>query len=478
MPPANPPEWRDRLIAELDRRWSELRVYDAYYEGDQELAFITKKYRDAYGSFFRGLTDNWMPLVVDASVERLWVQGFRFGNEEADSDAWELWQESDLDAESHLVHTEAVKLGWAYWLVQPMGRGANPRITGEHPSQVIVATEPGNRHERLAALKRWADEDFIYANVYLPDRVIKYRTTQRKLTIMEAERRWETVGAESNPLGVVPIVPVPNNPSMIHGAKSDLAGGPISIQDSINLLLSGMLIGAEYMAYPLRVMLGVDTPRDPATGDPIPNAELKIAQSRLLMFPGDAREMDIKEFSPADLGNFRESIDGLVRDLTAQTRTPPHYVSGQIVNASGDALKAAETGLVAKVRGKMVPFGEAHEETTRLGFLAKDPSDERAQAFDCETIWRDPESRSQAETVDAAVKLSTIGVPQEALWERIGASPQEIERWREMAKAEEAAKPEPPPIVVAPNGAPPEEQPTLEQPTLEARRASARPTTP
>jgi hypothetical protein len=117
-----------------------------------------------------------------------------------------------------------------------------------------------------------------------------------------------------------------------------------------------------------------------------------------------------------------------VRDLTAQTRTPPHYVAGQIVNASGDALKAAETGLVAKVRHKMPPFGEAHEEAMRLAFKAMDPEDSRASETDAETIWSDPESRSQAETVDAVTKQVAIGLPFEIALEKIGYSPQEIDR--------------------------------------------------
>ena len=46
-----------------------------------------------------------------------------------------------------------------------------------------------------------------------------------------------------------------------------------------------------------------------------------------------------------------------------------------------------------------------------------------------ETIWSNPESRSLAETTDAAVKMASIGVPRPALWEFIGATPQQIEEW-------------------------------------------------
>jgi hypothetical protein len=443
LPPVRSPrEWLDILSHRLDARWGELRVFDAYYEGDQTLAYVTRKFRDAYGGLFSELTDNWMPLVVDSSVERLRVQGYRFGEaQDADDDAWRIWQANGLDAESNMVHTESVKLGWAYWLVQP--NGDVPRVTAEHPSQVIVANAPGDRRTRLAALRKWVDDDgFIYANVYLPDRVYKYRTTARNLQVYSAERdaakRWETLRAVRNPLGVVPVVPVPNNPSMLRGGRSDLAGGPTRIQDAVNMLLASMLIGAEYQAYPQRVLLGVDAPRD-ENGNIIKNAELTASQKRLWMFPNaDAKAF---EFKAADLDNFRTAIDGLVRDLTAQTRTPPHYVAGQIVNASGDALKAAETGLVSKVRDKMDPFGEAHEEMMRLAFRAIDARDERAGAVNAEVIWRDPESRSQAEVVDAVTKQVAIGLPFEVGLEKMGYSPQEIDRILAIKEAERFLEP-------------------------------------
>jgi hypothetical protein len=466
--PSTPREWLDHLVARLDARWfGELQVYDAYYMGDHQLAFATRKFRDAYGHLFQTLTDNWMPIVVDSSVERLRVQGFRFGkNQQADEDAWDIWQANGLDGESNMVHTEAVKLGWAYWMVQP--NGEVPRITAEHPSQVIVQCSPGDRRTRLAALKKWVDGEFIYANVYLPDRVVKYRTTARTLQIEKGEKRWQTVGATRNPLGVVPIIPVPNNPSMLHGGRSDLAGGAIRVQDAINKLLADMLIGSEYQAYPQRVLLGVTPPTYPVghdlAGQVIPNADLKASQSHLWFFPD--KDSKAFQFDAADLDNFRKAIDGLVRDLTAQTRTPPHYVAGQIVNASGDALKAAETGLVSKVRDKMDPFGEAHEEAMRLAFLSIDRGDPRAQATDAEVIWRDPESRSQAETVDAAVKLASIGVPQEMLWERIGMSPQEIDRAKQLQEADAllGALNAVEPAVPAPNGAvPPAAAPVPQQ---------------
>jgi hypothetical protein len=426
VPPVRSPrEWLDILNHRLDVRWAEMSVYDAYYEGDQALALVTRKFRDAYGALFQDLTDNYMQLVVEAPAERLRVQGFRFGNDQdADTDAWRIWQGNGLDAESNMVHTEAIKLGVAYWMVQP--NGSLPKITAEHPSQVIVAHAPGDRRTRLAALKRWRDGEFTYANVYLPDRVVKYRTTDRALRVEREDRQWETVGGEFNPLGEVPIIAVPNNPSMLKGGRSDLAGGPVSLQNGINALLSGLLIGAEFQAYPQRVLLGVDVPRD-ETGKPIRNAELTSSQSRLWMFPNENAKAF--EFTASDLNNFRNAMDGLIGDLAAQTRVPIYYFRPQAIsNISAEALIGLDAGLVSKTNDKKDPVGEAHEDMVRLAFKSIDASDERASIVDAETIWKNTESRSEAQTVDAAVKKQALGVPWEQLMVDIGYSPQQIDR--------------------------------------------------
>jgi hypothetical protein len=135
-------------------------------------------------------------------------------------------------------------------------------------------------------------------------------------------------------------------------------------------------------------------------------------------------------FAVSDLTIYVRAIEMFIQHVAAQTRTPPHYLLGSSGTfPSGESLKATETGLVAKVRRKQLAFGEGWEEAVRLAF-AISGDDKRATAQDCETIWMNPESRSTAETVDAAVKLGSIGVPRPALWEYVGATPQQIERWK------------------------------------------------
>jgi hypothetical protein len=59
----------------------------------------------------------------------------------------------------------------------------------------------------------------------------------------------------------------------------------------------------------------------------------------------------------------------------------------------------------------------------------KDP---RADAFSAETIWKDPENRTEAQHMDALLKLQMIGVPRDQLLSDAGYSPQQLSRFADM----------------------------------------------
>ena len=62
--------------------------------------------------------------------------------------------------------------------------------------------------------------------------------------------------------------------------------------------------------------------------------------------------------------------------------------------------------------------------------------DNRSDAPGLEMVWQNPAMPSDAQVADAATKWSTLGVPNEVLWEKGGASPEEIARWKNIAARE------------------------------------------
>lgn len=430
----HPPQL-EALSKRLDEAEPRLAKLANYHAGRQPLGFSTEKYRSAFGGLLGGLVDNWLPLVVDAVAERLAVQGFRFGTEEADADAWAIWQANNLDAESGLAHQEALIFGRSYVLVWADGQG-RPRITVESARQVTVTHAPGDRRQRTAALKRWIDDDgHARATLFLPTEVHRFRSARKVAglglgsDLITVPVDWDHLETLKNSLGVVPVVPLVNRPHLLDGGGGTSEIEPVlGIQDSVNKLLADLLIASEFSAFRQRWATGMEVPTDPETNQPI--EPFSAAVTRLWISEDEQTRFGTFEATP--LANYVEGIELLVAHLASQTRTPPHYLNPSADRLSGESIKAAETGLVAKVKRAAQGFGESWEEVMRLAFAVMD--DPRATATAAETIWADPEVRTESEHVDATVKKLAVEVPVEQLWADLGYSPQQVERFRTMRR--------------------------------------------
>jgi len=434
LPPLDertPEEWLEALGKRLDKQAQESKVFEDFYNGVHPMQFATSKYREAFGNLFSAFADNWCQIVVDAAAERLKVIGFQVGGSTS-SEAWDLWQQNNLDLWSTVAHTEAGKNGAAYLLVDP-NADEYPLITVEHPQEVIVAVDPANRRERLAALKRWqGDDGYLYATLYLPDVVLKFESADQTSYASGVEwvpRQNGEPFEVANTLGEVPVIPLYNKPGLMKRFHSDLEPA-IPLQNAVNKLCSDLIVTSEYGAYPQRVATGVEVPKDPDTGEPIKKEQQVAAMSRLWTF--EKPTVTVTSLSAADLSNFTVAIEMLIQHLAAQTRTPPHYLLGQIVNASGDALSVAEAGLVSKCRAKTLYFSDAWEEALALA-LGKDEAD-------CEVMWANPERQSPQQLGQAAVLKKQVGVPLKVLWLELGYTPEQVDEMEKELEAEQKSQ--------------------------------------
>lgn len=429
--PFSPLWWVDKLENKLRLQQQNVARFEKYFDGEQPLpiALSSKEYRKEFEAMLREVRDNWMPLVVEAVAERLNPEGFRVGEQPAaDKDASVIWQRNFLDADAKLAHTCALTTGRCPIMVWA-GSDGKAEITVEHPGQVVVAYEEGSRRRRAAALKMWEDEwtGESFANLYLPDSIWKFHRRARDSQPPDLVN-WSLRGEMlANPTGVVPVFELRNRLRLRDGfARSELME-VTSTQDQIDKTTIDMLVAAEFAAFRQRWATGIEVVKD-KDGNEVDPYSASSGVDRLLWTANDAARFGT--FDATQLDQYVKVIESRVMSMARRTRTPPHYMLGsgaQLPN--GESIKAAETGLVAKVRDRHITFGETWEEVIRFALQIDQLGGETPIT---ETIWADPESRTESEHVDAVMKKKALGVPVQQLWEDLGYSPQQIGRFREM----------------------------------------------
>ncbi|MFC8099430.1 phage portal protein [Streptomyces sp. NPDC057363] len=417
--PEKPHEWLMYLYGKVPGPLHPSRTYSQYYEGDQQkLAFSQMRYKKTFASVFEQWRDNFCGTIVDSTSERLHVDSFRIPGEDDGKDARQFWQKSCMDAYSTSVHLDSLITGVSYVVVWG-DKDGEPTITPVSGERMAVSYKPGSMWELEAAARFEMDawgrqqvtlwtEEYVYEVAY---------------GVIE----WEQGTRKTNPLGVVPVVPFENRSRIGCDPTSDLVNC-VPIQDAINKITMDALTASEAAAYPQRYATGIEIIED-EHGNPV--APFDIGLDKLLQ--AEDPQATFGSFQAADLSNYVDLVDMLVQHLATVSRVPSHYfLVNSATTPSGEAIISAEAGLVAKVRERMLHFGEAWERVVRLCFAVK--GDKRKDAYDMETVWRHPEYRTEAQHIDALLKQKELGVPLPVLWSEAGYSASQISDFREMRK--------------------------------------------
>jgi len=423
------------------------------YAGDFRLKFASDNFREYFADRYRHFSDNWCGIVADAPHERLEPVGIRLrGDESGDADLWDLWRDNDADALCDLALLDAIVSKRSFALV--WGNEADePQITWEHPSQAIVGYDPETR-SRVAGLKMWADDDREFATLYLATEVWKFERPRTQSGLVAAnglpfgtltggwvERAGVSPNPVPNPMGKVPLIELANRPRLVGEPVSDIAG-TLAMQHAINLLWAQLFAVSDEATIGQRVILGAEQPVTPIlneSGDVVGEkpVDLKKLRRDNVLWVTDPGAKAF-EWQAANLKPFTDIIEIAVGHIAAQTRTPAHYllIGGTIANVSGDAMKALETGLVARTREKTQHFGRAIRDVFELVALAAGDVGKAKAVRGGQVLWKDVENRSDAQLADALQKKHAMGYPLRYLLEQDGLSPAEIDRVMAMKQAE------------------------------------------
>jgi len=358
---------------------------------------------------------NMLRFVVQASVQAMYVDGFRRPREADNEPAWDVWQRNRMDARQVGVHRAGVSFGASYVTVLPgdpvpVLRGHSPRsmtvVYGSDDDWPEAALE-----RRTGGLWRLFDDEAVY-------------------TLKGADGDSDKVEFQSLALHGADVVPV------VRFRETDDLDDPvvgvveplIPLQDQINVTTFGLMVAQHYGAFRQRYVIGWLAESE--------ELKLKASASKLWTFEDSKTDVEVGEFGQTELKGYIDSRESSLRHLASISQTPAHELLGQLVNLSAEALAAAEASHQRAVTEIETVMGEAWEQALGLASqLMKAETDPAAYVR-----WRDTESRSLAQVADALGKMATmLGIPPQELWERIpGVSQQEIERWKAAAKTGDA----------------------------------------
>lgn len=427
------------IVKDADR----LEWIDNYLNGKHDDPYMPPNADDEYKLLAKRSVSNWIPLVVATPNQALYVDDFRRGRADGESeDAPESvdlspemkhWQFSGMDARQLAVHRAALVYGHSFTVTEKVKGNVRTRGLSSLRTAALY-DDPANDNVPYAALTiaRYPREGAV-----------------GKATMWDGANRYEVQFEDINDEKTVRVgkaVRVGLMPVTRFAAQVDLEGRTLGVvepmiplQDRINQTIFDLLVGQTYTSHEVRYATGMAPPveRDQdgdvklgEDGQPI--AKRMNHNARRFLF---AEDPDVKfgSLPGGPLEGLIASVDMSIRHFAAISQTPPHHLLGQIANLSAEALLAAETALARKVEEFRTSFGESWEQVFRIA-AALNGDDASADDFEGEVIWRDMEQRSLAQSADALGKLAQqLGIPQEGLWNRVpGVTSTEVRHWRKL----------------------------------------------
>jgi len=424
---AHPLKWA--VSAFRDKTQDDRYALDArYLDGEHDLAFATDKYKSTFGTLFTAFSYNRCGVVVDAHTDRLHIEGFEADDQSAADQAWEIWQQNEMEVRFNEFAGEGLGLGDSYLLVWPDTDTGEPTIWPQRAADVRVHYSTERPGQITTAAKRWRLHDNrIRLNIYTNNRVDRYITRTRSFQPLPnsytAFEPWAGDGPSSFVHGYgMPIHHYANNGRTGEYGRSELRD-LIPIQDALNKSITDLLVAMELMAYPQRVILGM-------TGED-PEQDLEVARfvagvNRIITLPPG---VTIDQFLAADIARFIAVSEFLDAAVSRVSKVPVHYLAMIGGFPSGRALRTAEAPFVAKIEDRQRAIGGVVSKSSGTALRV---AGRAAPALGLKPVWKSAAPMSDEDTWDLAVQKKLAGMPFAQVLAEAGYDTDDIAKIQEM----------------------------------------------
>lgn len=400
-------------------------LMSGYYRGDQRLAFATAKFKSVFGKALSAFADNLCQAVIETQTSRLRITGFTSedGDETVVKSAWDVWLKNRMDAQAAVVHREGKITGDGYVIVWPDREGL-PRIYPNRSQQVTIERDDEEPERILKAGKLWRRKDKYWRlNLYYPDRIEKMITISAGDNAPDKAAAYQSFEEQGvawplvNPWGVVPVFNFSNNLTYGTRGRSELAD-IVPLQDALNKSVTDMLVVMEFAAMPQRYVTGIEIEIDETSGRPKQTPFEPGVDRVWSVAAPDAR---FGEFTPAGLSQFIDVQESFRMEIARVSGIPLHYLMLKGDFPSGEAMRVAESRLVAKIEAAQTEWGNVWENVMALCLAMQGQAGARLSA-----MWRDAMPADESATLEQALIKKQLGVSMAQIQREIGYSDDQI----------------------------------------------------
>jgi hypothetical protein len=329
----------------------------------------------------------------------------------------DVLKKSRFDALQIEVHESAIRDGDTFVLVDWDAEKQCVRFTHEPAYNgvkgMLVMYEKQSQSEIKVAVKVWhitttnsdSMADTMRVNVYYPDRIEKFISEkgQELKPFTEGSGNGKHTLAlddiEGHPYTTPQVVHFKNKSQPYDNYGRSEIDDAIPLQDALNRMMHSMVASAELGGFPIRTHIGFEPPSGLSPGG-------WVGVSTTV---GKDDRVEIGTMEQGEITPFLEAAHYLIDEIDNITRTPnPKNMGGD--NASGEALKQREMGLLGKVKRAQISFGNAWEDVCKLAHAVETAYGEKKpppfEQFSVE--WRSAEIRNTTEEVDNILKISSM----------------------------------------------------------------------
>lgn len=450
-------EWVKKLEAQIDEQKKYAAPWENRYDNKFALPFIAREYREVYGDKLDAMAmidtileapkTGTAAITIDALVERLTIVGTTSEDPATAAAIRDGWDENALGVMHHEAHREAVLRSRSFGWISRSSDGRRGIVTIESSEQCAAHRMLAPPYDVDAFMKILRDEwtgvwtaKLLLANPLGGYQEIDLRQGDKVVKDPQGsgiQSRW-AVTSEVSRTGPLPVVEFTHRARLLKPPMSEIE--PIyTLVDLADLIEGLMVFAGHFGAVPIRWGTGIDIARDPKD----PNKPLLGPDGKPAM--GFKPRADHFWFTSNEKGNFGQMVPAsldtyvswaqwtrsLLRSKTKIAST--YYAFDLKSHMTAELLKTDEAPMVRLIRS-LGQHGTFDYSWRRLLTMLAQHEGHSGRA---EPVWDDPQTRMEAQAVDAFQKAvaSGLGVVESAV-RFLGWTRDDAERAREEAVEE------------------------------------------